>query len=90
MHRKRFIALRFVLTVVVCLTAVACGGRHHVKVTPPDAARGESARAVTTPPVDSLEAFMAKVRKVSEEARPVGALSTPEAADSRLADALRP
>ena len=85
---ERFITLRLALSVVVCLTAVACGGRHHVKVAPPDAARGESVRAGTTPPADSLETFMAKVRKVSEEARPVGILSTPEAADPRLAEAL--
>jgi tetratricopeptide (TPR) repeat protein len=60
---------------VVCLLSIACvscAGRHPVNVTPDaNAAFTQSASADSVmSPADSLEVFMAKVRKLSAEARP--------------------
>lgn len=80
--------MKLVPLVIVCLVAVGCGGRHLVKVAPAQPSEGQPARAAAGPPADSLETFMAKVRKVSQEARPTSTLTTAESNDLRLAASL--
>jgi tetratricopeptide (TPR) repeat protein len=62
--------VRFVVCVVGSLAVVGCGGRRMVNVMPPAQASGEQAAPAQPPPSDSLETFIAKVRKLSIEARP--------------------
>lgn len=84
---------RSLVLLVATLTAAGCAGRHALDVTPDRtrADRHQSGQEVTRPTAsDSLHTFMAKVRKLSADARPEPRepLATIEATDAKLAAAL--
>jgi Flp pilus assembly protein TadD len=82
--------VRFISCVLMSCLAIGCGARRPFNVTPDRApAAGAAGTAVSRPPADSLETFMAKVRQLSVDARPERpAATTIEGADPRLAAAL--
>ena len=82
--------VRGLACVLLCLGLIGCAGIRAPRLTP-DPSNGEasSATIAAAPPQESLETFMAKVRKLSEQARPPrSASATVEARDQRLAVAL--
>ena len=80
--------MRFVACVFLSFVISGCGIRHLVNVTPNSAAP-TSSRSVAKPPTESLETFMAKVRKLSTEAGAArNQAATLESRDPRLGAAL--
>ncbi len=80
--------MRFVACVLLSLVVSGCAAHHPVNVTP-DSASPPSSRAQSKQPADSLETFMAKVRKLSTEAAPArNQATTLESRDPRLGAAL--
>jgi tetratricopeptide (TPR) repeat protein len=80
--------VRVVACLLLSIVISGCGARQVVNVTP-DAAAPRSQRSGAKLPADSLETFMAKVRKVSTEAVPAGnQAATLESRDARLAAAI--
>jgi Flp pilus assembly protein TadD len=69
--------VRALLCGVIPIVLVGCATHRPVNVSPTTAAPAASvARSGGPPPAESLESFMAKVRKISTEARPTGQPAT--------------
>ena len=80
--------MRVAACVFLSFVISGCGIRHPVNVTP-DSAAPKSSRSVAKLPTESLETFMAKVRKLSTEAgAPRSQAATLESRDPRLGAAL--
>jgi Flp pilus assembly protein TadD len=61
--------VRAAVCLILCVAVTGCSGRRFVNVTP-DYKKPSPGKSGDEVPGDSLETFMAKVRKISEEARP--------------------
>jgi Flp pilus assembly protein TadD len=61
--------VRAAVCLILCVAVTGCSGKHFVNVTPGHK-KASPTEPGAQPPGDSLEMFMAKVRKLSEEARP--------------------
>ena len=68
--------MRAVLCVLISIFFVGCAAHRPVNVSTKSAAPAISAVRGERPPEDSFETFMAKVRKLSSEARPAGQPAT--------------
>ena len=81
--------MRLITGGLLSLLLAGCGGARAVKLPAPPPVADSSAEASARPPADTLSTFMAKVRKLSEEARPARAVApTVEGTNPRLAAAV--
>jgi len=81
--------MRLITGGLLSLLLAGCGGGRAVKLPAPPPAAESSTEAAARPPADTLATFMAKVRKLSEEARPARAVApTVEGTNPRLAAAV--
>jgi Flp pilus assembly protein TadD len=62
--------VRAAVCLILCVAVTGCSSRRHFVNLTPDHKKASPAQAGAQPPGDSLETFMAKVRKLSEDARP--------------------